>query len=82
VVVLHGHQLGRPTPETLAKAYPDASLVVFGHTHVPTIARVSGVLIVNPGCCGYQLKGSPPSIVYLTLTQERLEPELIRLDSL
>jgi predicted phosphodiesterase len=35
VVVLHGHQLGRPTPKALAEAYADASLVVFGHTHAP-----------------------------------------------
>ena len=42
--------------------YPDASLepllaccadiVILGHTHIPLVARVGEVLVVNPGSCG------------------------------
>jgi putative phosphoesterase len=52
LVVIHGHQLGSPTPAALGEAYPQAALVVFGHTHQPVIDRVGGVLAVNPGSAG------------------------------
>jgi hypothetical protein len=79
VVVVHGHQFGVPTPEALAEAYADAALVVFGHTHIPTIERVGTVLAVNPGCCGDKLKGFPPSIVYATLTARGIQTELVEI---
>jgi putative phosphoesterase len=79
VVVVHGHQFGFPTPEVLADAYPDASLVIFGHTHIPTIARVGGVLVVNPGCCGDRLKGHPPTIVHATLTSQEILTEVVEI---
>ena len=52
IVVLHGMQLGSPTPARAAAAYPDADLVVFGHSHKPVIEQVGGVLAVNPGSAG------------------------------
>src|SRR5437870_5251748 len=32
-LLVHGHQLGSPTPEALNQAYPEAEVIVFGHTH-------------------------------------------------
>jgi putative phosphoesterase len=51
-VVLHGMQLGAPTPEKAAAAYPGAGLIVFGHSHKPVIRQVGSTLAVNPGSAG------------------------------
>lgn len=31
------------------RRFPEARLIVFGHSHVPVIARVGEVLLLNPG---------------------------------
>ena len=33
----------------LARRFPDARLVVFGHSHVPLVERAGGLWLVNPG---------------------------------
>ena len=55
IVVLHGHQLGSPSAEALHDAYPDADVIVYGHTHRQRIDRLDGCLIVNPGAAGAAL---------------------------
>jgi hypothetical protein len=52
IVILHGMQLGSPTPQKAAAAHPDAGLVVFGHSHRPLIQQVGSTLAVNPGSAG------------------------------
>jgi uncharacterized protein len=52
VVLLHGHQLGSPTPERLRGAYPDADVIVYGHTHRQRVDVMDGCMIVNPGAAG------------------------------
>jgi putative phosphoesterase len=81
VVVVHGHQLGIPTPEALAEAHADASLVVFGHTHVPVIREVGRVLVVNPGSCGKKLKGYPPCVAHVTLGPDGVRAALAEVET-
>ena len=52
VVVLHGMQLGSPSPALAVAAYPEADLIVFGHSHRAVIKRVGRTLAVNPGSAG------------------------------
>lgn len=52
-VVTHGDQLGRPTPEKLHAAFPEAEILVYGHTHRPLIEMVDLVVtVMNPGGAG------------------------------
>lgn len=62
ISIAHGHQFGSPSPEALAAAYPDADLVVFGHSHQPLIRRVQEVLAVNPGSAGPRRFSLPVTI--------------------
>lgn len=77
LVLLHGHQLGSPTPDGLRRAVPDADIIVYGHTHRPLIDEENGVLVVNPGAAGAARFGIPPSVAILWLgddaTVEHLE---------
>lgn len=76
VVVIHGHQLGSPTPAALAARYPRAGLIVFGHTHTPVIERVGGVLVVNPGSAGPRRFNLPISLAHATVENGRVEAQL------
>jgi len=36
-------------PRSLRRRFPDADVIVYGHTHRPDIQRVDGALLFNPG---------------------------------
>jgi uncharacterized protein len=67
LVMLHGHQLGSPTAERLRGAYPDADIIVYGHTHRQRVDEIGGCLIVNPGAAGPARFDLKPSVAVLLL---------------
>ncbi|HEV2130900.1 MAG TPA: metallophosphoesterase family protein [Longimicrobiaceae bacterium] len=79
VVVLHGQQLGSPTPEKVAAKYPEAGLVVFGHSHQAVIRQVGSVLAVNPGSAGPRRFRTTPSLALATLAEGRIDVGLVEL---
>jgi predicted phosphodiesterase len=51
--VIHGHQFGVPTPAAISRAYPDAEVIIFGHTHKPLLTMLDQVVtVMNPGGAG------------------------------
>jgi hypothetical protein len=119
IAVVHGHQLGSPTPEALRqavvgvapsgtrdiqaqpdgpsargrarpqeaqdagilgrRAYRDADIVVFGHTHRPTIEWLGGILYLNPGGAGAARFNLRPTIALLELAEPAVDVRLIDL---
>ena len=68
IVVTHGDQLGNPTPQLLNAAFPDAQIIVFGHTHRPLLTLVDVVVtVMNPGGAGARRFNLPPSVGILEL---------------
>ena len=68
IVVTHGDQLGSPTPEKLQAKYPDAEIIVFGHTHRPELTLVDIVVtVMNPGGAGPRRFDLPASVGILEL---------------
>ena len=68
IVVTHGDQLGSPTPEALNAAFPDAQIIIYGHTHRPLLTIVDVVVtVMNPGGAGPRRFGLPPSVGILEL---------------
>jgi putative phosphoesterase len=68
VVVTHGDQFGSPTPERVHQAFPDAQILVFGHTHRPLLTLVDVVVtVMNPGGAGPRRFGLAPSVGILEL---------------
>jgi putative phosphoesterase len=68
IVVTHGDQLGSPTPEKLNAAFPDAEIIVFGHTHRPLLTVVDLVVtVMNPGGAGPPRFGLPASVGIMEL---------------
>jgi uncharacterized protein len=75
VVVVHGHLLGSPTARSLRSAYPDADIIIYGHTHRQRVDRVDGCLIVNPGAAGAARFDLKPAVAILELEPDR-EPRV------
>jgi uncharacterized protein len=68
VVVTHGDQLGSPTPEGLNATFPEAQIIIYGHTHRPLLTVVDVVVtVMNPGGAGQRRFGLPPSVGILEL---------------
>ena|SRR5215210_5648402 len=68
IVVTHGDQFGSPTPEKLNAAFPEAQILVYGHTHRPLLTLVDVVVtVMNPGGAGARRFGLPPSVGILEL---------------
>jgi putative phosphoesterase len=67
-LLIHGHQLGSPTPEALHLAYPAAEVIIFGHTHRPLLKTVDLVVTaMNPGGAGQRRFNLQPSVGILEL---------------
>jgi putative phosphoesterase len=68
IVVTHGDQFGSPTPERLQREFPDAEIIVYGHTHRPVLTLVDTVVtVMNPGGAGARRFDLPPSVGILEL---------------
>ncbi len=68
VVVTHGHQFGSPTPAILHRSFPEAEIIVYGHTHKPLLELVDKtVTVMNPGSAGAARFGMQPSIGIMEL---------------
>ena len=68
IVVTHGDQFGSPTPEKLNAAFPDAEILIYGHTHRPLLTTVDVVVtVMNPGGAGPKRFDLPPSVGIMEL---------------
>ena len=68
IVVTHGDQFGSPTPEALYAAFPDAEIILYGHTHKPLLTLVDLVVtVMNPGAAGQRRFDILPSVGILEL---------------
>src|SRR3954447_6247209 len=68
IVVTHGDQLGSPTPQALNAAFPDAQIIIYGHTHKPLLTIVDVVVtVMNPGSAGPRRFKLAPSVGILEL---------------
>jgi putative phosphoesterase len=67
-VLLHGDQVGSPTPARLHAAYPRADVIVYGHTHRPLLTTIDlTVTVMNPGGAGKRRFDLPPSVGIMEL---------------
>jgi uncharacterized protein len=67
--------------QRLASAFPGCDAVVYGHTHIPEVARFGNVWILNPGS-PTERRGAPAhSMLMLEADSGELRPELVTLSS-
>lgn len=78
VRVVHGHELGAPTPEKLAARFRE-DVLVFGHTHKPLIVQFAQQLVVNPGAAGPRRFRLQPSVAVLQIDGAHAKATLVPL---
>ncbi len=67
-LLLHGDQFGSPTPDKIHAAYPEAEVIIFGHTHRPLLTTIDLVVtVMNPGGAGPRRFDLPPSVGIMEL---------------
>ena len=54
-------------------------LVISGHTHLPTVRKVEGILFLNPGSAGSNRSGKPPSLAKVEVSGTALKAEILLL---
>jgi len=68
VTVTHGDQFGSPTPDRLHREFPDADIIVYGHTHQPLLELLDKtVTVMNPGAAGPRRFDLLPSVGIMEL---------------
>ena len=75
IYVLHDLKTLRADPGA------DIDVIVSGHSHVPKIDTVGGVLYLNPGSAGRRRFNLPITLATLEVTPEGMRPEIHNLGS-
>jgi uncharacterized protein len=69
VAMVHDSGPSRGRPARLARWFPRAELIVYGHSHIPSVVRDGPRLLVNPGSPTWKRRQPHP-----TAALARLEP--------
>ena len=66
--------------ERLARRFPGCDAIVYGHTHVPEVARLGDVWILNPGSPTERRTARGHAMLSLLVEGGEIDPELVWLD--
>jgi len=79
VAVIHdsGQRVGRE--QRLARRFPEARVIVFGHSHQPVDEVHEGVRYLNPGSPTWKRRAPEPTVARMTVANGRAETALIPL---
>ncbi|MEK7322419.1 MAG: metallophosphoesterase family protein [Pseudomonadota bacterium] len=77
VAVIHGHQAGEPARrhDYLRARFPEARLVLYGHSHRRLMDQSRTPWVVNPGAAGRSRTYGGPSLVILAAEAENWRVE-------
>jgi len=70
--VTHGHRVA-PRFELLLARFPDADVVVHGHSHLPAARRLGDRWLVNPGSARLPRGGWPPSVARVEIRRSGVQ---------
>lgn len=71
LVVEHGHTHGHQQPDhqSLRETYPQAKVIVYGHTHKQVCDKDEKPWVINPGAAGATRTRGGPSCLLLTASE-------------
>ena len=78
-VRLRGYRLDLYLPYLL-KIFPDADVILFGHSHAVENRRVNGKLLFNAGSASMYYENTPPSLGFLHISEQQVRGEIIYLE--
>jgi len=65
----------------LFKTFPQARVIIFGHSHMPMVRWINDTLIINPGSVSCPNREYLASIGLLRIENNKIEGELVWLES-
>lgn len=71
LAIVHGHRFGAPKVPDLLASYPDADVIIYGHTHKALCERHGARLVLNPGSAGPQRLHQPVTAALLSFQPGR-----------
>ena len=80
--IAHGHQYSvKFSLErfTMAVKEAGAQIGIYGHTHMPQVSFDEGIYFISPGSTG-EPRGSGPTFALLHLTDDKVIPQIVRID--
>jgi putative phosphoesterase len=79
VAVLHdsGPRAGRE--RRMRRRFPDARVVVFGHSHVPIDTEADGLRLFNPGSPTWKRRQPAPTYGWLSISAGRIRTRIVSL---
>ncbi len=61
----------------LRRRFPDADVIVFGHSHAPEVTAAGGAWLVNPGSPTWRRRAPAPTVVTATVRGRTFAPRLV-----
>jgi putative phosphoesterase len=79
VGMVHDAGAARGRPTRLARWFPRAEMIVYGHSHEPSIVRDGPRLLVNPGSPTWKRRQPHPTVALARLAPGGVAVELVEL---
>ena len=79
VAMVHGAGPRAGRPARLRRWFPEADLIVFGHSHIPLAWQEGGAWFVNPGSPTWKRRQPAPTMTVIDIERGRVTPTLLRL---
>jgi putative phosphoesterase len=76
IAMLHDSGPTKGRRERMRKRFPDARVVVFGHSHMPYNTDADGLLLFNPGSPTWKRRAPFPSMGLLWIDKGHVEGEI------
>jgi len=78
LAVLHDAGPRKGRPERLKRQFPQAQVVVYGHSHIPDLQTFDDLLIMNPGSCTDRRREPKFSFGRLAVEGSTVRPYIVR----
>jgi putative phosphoesterase len=79
VAMVHDSGPSRGRPARLARWFPGAELIVYGHSHIPSVVHDGPRLLVNPGSPTWKRRQPRPTVALARLEPGRVSATLVEL---
>lgn len=80
VAMVHDSGATEGRARRLRRMFPEADVVVFGHSHMPLLAWEEGLMLLNPGSPNDRRRAPRHTIAMLTILGGEATAELVSLD--
>jgi uncharacterized protein len=80
IAMLHISGPAKGRERRMRRAFPDADVVVFGHSHIPMRVDADGQLLFNPGSPTWKRRQPVPTFGLMEVRDGGVEARIVQLD--